>query len=48
VSKRDKKNQEKKDAIKTDKKLDSNRVNCPVCGASIPADGLAVHNALAH
>ncbi len=48
MSKRDKKNQEKKDAIKTDKKLESKKVNCPKCGALVPADGLAVHDALAH
>lgn len=45
---REKKNAEKRDAIKTDRALDSNKENCSVCGASIAASAMDVHKALAH
>jgi ribosomal protein S27AE len=48
MSRREKKNQEKRDAIKTDKALDENKVNCPTCGVSLPASGLAMHMTAVH
>lgn len=48
MSKRQKRNAEKRAAIKTNKKLDANKTNCPHCGVAFGSEALEMHIQLAH
>lgn len=48
MSKREKKNAEKRAAAKTDRAMEANKKNCPHCGVAFGAAVLDAHIALTH